>query len=400
MAPCHPELSPRDAVLAAKEPDVNGTRTLTETLKLQRAALADFGLYAFQCDDIDDLLNRAAELVSRAMDVQLVKVLEHRPAEGEMLIRGGVNWQPGVVGHETLGDHARSPGGYALRADKPVISTDIEHEHRFETPEVLRRHGVRSMVNVIIAGKGAPYGVLEVDSQEPRDFSDDDIQFLRTYANLLAAAIDRIHTHVELRQSAREQGILARELEHRVRNLLGLVRALATQTSTDNRSAEDYRSAFIGRLQALSTAENLVIEENDERADPLDLAHDVLAPHMLDQPGRIVIDGSPVGLTARQARMFGLALHELATNAAKYGALSVDSGTVHLQWEETTTETDRHVSLTWQEADGPQITPPTRKGFGSRLLEEVVSLELDGRAELVYEPHGLRYHLSFPVGRP
>tara|TARA_R110002020_G_scaffold109430_15_gene253129 strand:+ start:21592 stop:22713 length:1122 start_codon:yes stop_codon:yes gene_type:complete len=369
---------------------------MQEKLELQREALADFGLFAFRCDDIDALLHRATELVSEALEVPLVKVLEHWPDRGEMLIRSGVNWQPGVVGHETFGDDVHSPGGYALRCDEPVVSPDLDVEDRFETPEVLRRHGVRSMINVVIVGEGPAYGVLEVDAQEPRDFTDGDVAFLRTYANLLAAAIERARTHEELRSSAREQGILARELGHRVRNLLSLVRALASRTSAHGRTAEEFRSAFINRLQALSTAESLVFESDREHTDPLILAEAVLAPHRQDDAGTITIEGSSVGLSARQARMFGLALHELATNAAKYGALSEAGGKVRLSWDlEKASRKQRRLSLTWQESDGPQITPPQRKGFGTRLLESVVARELNGEAKLTYEATGLRYTLSF-----
>ncbi|KGF69047.1 hypothetical protein LL06_13010 [Hoeflea sp. BAL378] len=371
---------------------------MQDQLKLQRAALADFGLFAFRCDDVDELLHRATELVSEALDVPLVKVLEHWPDRGEMLIRAGVNWQPGVVGHETFGDDVRSPGGYALRCDEPVVSPDLDVENRFEMPEVLRRHGVRSMVNVVIAGEGPAYGVLEVDAQQPRGFTEDDVAFLRSYANLLAAAIERVRVHEELRRSAREQGILARELGHRVRNLLSLVRALASRTSAQGRTAEEFRTAFIDRLQALSTAESLVFESNRERTDPLVLAEEVLAPHRQEDAGSISIEGSSVDLSARQARMFGLALHELATNAAKYGALSVAGGKVSLGWDlEAQKGARKRLSMTWQESDGPEITPPQLKGFGTRLLEDVVARELNGEAKLAYRAQGLNYTLSFTV---
>ena len=373
-------------------------RTVEESLRAQRAALADFGLFAFRCDDIDSLLHRAAELVSEALNVPLAKVLQHIPGRGELLIRSGVNWETGVVGHETFGDDERSPGGYALRTDKPVISTDLQSEDRFDTPDVLLRHGVKSMVNVIIVGQQAPFGVLEVDAQEPRDFTKDDVAFLRTYANLLAAAIERVRTHNDLCRSAREQGILARELGHRVRNLLGLIQALASRTSAQGRTAEEFRKTFIERLQALSIAESLVFESTAAQVDPLTLAHEVLAPYRQEDPGKIVIEGTPVGLPARQARMFGLALHELATNAAKHGALGMAQGTVRLRWHlEETNEGHSQLSMTWQEADGPEIAPPKRKGFGSRLLEDVVAHELSGEAELVYDRRGLHYRLKFPV---
>jgi len=224
------------------------------------------------------------------------------------------------------------------------------------------------------------------------------VAFLRTYANLLAAAIERVRTHDDLRRAAREQGVLARELGHRVRNLLGLVRALASQTSAKDRTGEEFRDAFISRLQALSAAESLVFTGDEERADSLSLAKAILAPHRQDDAGKIVIKGMSVGLSARQARMFGLVLHELATNAAKHGALGVAEGTVHLDWHvEAGDDAPRQLLITWQEADGPQITQPERKGFGTRLLEDVVVHELNGQAELVYERRGLRYHLAFPV---
>ncbi|AWB49335.1 hypothetical protein HYN69_13230 [Gemmobacter aquarius] len=140
------------------------------------------------------------------------------------------------------------------------------------------------MVNVIIVGQNAPFGVLEVDEREPRDFNANDIAFLQTYANLRAAAIERVRSHIKLSQGASEQAILVRELGHRARNLLGLVRALATQTSTTDRTAEQFRSAFIGRLMALSVAEGIVFESSGDRADPLPLAREVLAPFRDDDP--------------------------------------------------------------------------------------------------------------------
>lgn len=378
--------------------DNDRTSDAQKRLELQRAALADFGLFAFRCDDLDRLLHHAVELVSSALDVHLVKVLEHLPDQHKMLMRSGVNWQPGVVGHETFGDDERSPGGYALRSEHPVVSPDVDTEHRFEIPDVLRRHGVRIMINVIIAGQHRPFGVLEVDAQVKRDFRQDDVAFLRTYANLLAAAIERMRTHEDLRRAASEQSVLARELGHRARNLLGLVRALASQTSTTDRSAEEFRSAFIGRLMALSVAEGLVFDSSDEKADPRVLAQEILAPYRQDDPDRVHIDGVAVGLSVRQARMFGLALHELATNAAKYGALSTAKGRVSLSWSlDATKGTAGSLSVEWQERDGPEITPPERKGFGSRLLQDVVTNELGGKAGLDYDTNGLRYYLVFPV---
>jgi two-component sensor histidine kinase len=370
---------------------------MSEQLRTQRAALADFGLFAFRCRDLDELLHRAAELVSDALDVNLVKVLEHRPERHDFLLRSGVNWQPGVVGHATFEDNAHSPGGYALQMDEPVISRDVATEGRFEIPEVLVRHGVKSMVNVIIEGETRPYGVLEVDAQEHRDFDDDDISFLRIYANLIAAAIDRAKRDEEIDGSAREQSVLARELGHRVRNVLGLVQALITQTVTGDRSVKDYRGVLLERVRALAAAESLVFEERGDIADPRRIAAAILRPYRDDRSAAFVVNGAKTRLNARKGRIFGLALHELATNALKYGALSAPAGRVTLRWD-----VERHadgpcIVLSWEETDGPEVSPPKRRGFGSRLLEDVVSHELGGTATLHFRRTGLFYRLAFPA---
>lgn len=371
--------------------------SVQEALRLQRAALAEFGLFAFRCEDIDRLLHRATELVSEALDVPLVKVLEHLPDRGKMLIRSGVNWQPGVVGHETFGDHDGSPGGYALRADQPVISPDLDQETRFETPEVLRRHGVRSMVNVVIVGEKRAFGVLEVDARERRDFVEDDVAFLQTYANLLAAAIERFGANQDLHDASREQELLVNELRHRVGNLFGLIRAMASQMPVEDRSAAEYRSALIKRLQALAAAESVVFDDTLERVNAQALARKVLAPHLDKDAARVLIAGDAFHLPARQARMVGLAIHELATNAAKYGALSVPHGQVRLEWHNDAGVDVRQFTLCWAESDGPEVRPPDRQGFGTRLLQQVLARELGGAAELSYEKRGFRFTLTFPA---
>ncbi|MEW6690382.1 MAG: GAF domain-containing protein, partial [Pseudomonadota bacterium] len=159
----------------------------------------------------------------------------------------GVGWKPGVVGHTTFaGGENASPAGYALERDEPVTSPDLARERRFAVPDVLREHGVQSMVNVVIAGEDGPYGVLEVDAPRHHDFDEEDAAFLRTYANLLAGAIERLRGHAALGRALSEQRVLVQELAHRVRNVLGLVQALASQTAADEPAARAYREAFLG----------------------------------------------------------------------------------------------------------------------------------------------------------
>ncbi|MEI4261568.1 HWE histidine kinase domain-containing protein [Roseovarius sp. D0-M9] len=371
---------------------------MSDELRAQRKALADFGSFAFRCQDLDALLTRAAELVSTALDIKLVKVLEHRPEHHDFLLRAGVNWAPGVVGNATMADHTQSPAGHALLTGEPVVSRDIAQETRFSIPHLLLRHGVRSMVNVIIVGEDEPFGVLEVDAQEQNDFDEDEIDFLHTYANLLALAVERIRRQEEVNKRAREQSVLARELSHRVRNVLGLVQALASQTAVEGRSAEEYRDAFKGRLQALSKAEVLVFDDDSDAADPQQIAEVILAPHRGARSEKIVISGPAVRLPARKGRMLGLALHELATNAAKYGALAASGGSVELKWAVNEDADPPLFLLTWEERGGPKVAQPDQNGFGTMLLEGVVGSEMEGESEIEYHPEGVIYRLSAPLG--
>ena len=180
-----------------------------ERLRLQARALAHFGSHALRTDDLDALLQEAAAVVSDCIGIDLVKVLELLPGRRQPPGAGGVSWKPGVVGRATFGAHERSPGGYALGRDEPVISADTDAEDRFEIPDLLLEHRVKSMVNVVIRGERAAWGVLEVDSRRHRSFDEDDVSFLQNYANLIAAAIDRLKAEADLRQAADERAFFS-----------------------------------------------------------------------------------------------------------------------------------------------------------------------------------------------
>jgi two-component sensor histidine kinase len=365
-----------------------------DQLRRQQKALAEFGLEAFRSSDLDAILRHACELVAGGLGVKLAKVLELLPDGGALLIRAGINWKPGVVGVVILGADLDSPPGYALRTDAPVYSPDTGTETRFRIPPVLVEHGVRSMVNVIIAGEGQPFGVLEVDATRPRPFGQDDIAFLSNCANLLAAAIDRHKVHGALEQALREQRTLAQELAHRVKNMLGLVQALTAQAAAEEPSARALRDTLIGRLRALAGAEGLLFEDHQRTVDLAELAKRVLNPFE-GAAGRLVIDGAPLHLPARNGRTLSLVLHELAANATKYGALSARDGVARLSWAAERRGWEVTVHLRWEESGGPAVQQSARRGFGTKLLTVLAEYELDGRAELNRKSSGLTYDLTF-----
>ena len=150
--------------------------------------------------DPDEILR----LVGEALGTDLAKVLELQADGRTLLVRAGVGWKPGVVGHIQAEADEDSSEGHALRTNEPVISTDLAQERRFTTPDFLHDNGVQALINVvIIGGKDQPhYGVSRSTSRTPRHFDENDISFLQTYANLLAAAVDRLRVLQETRRAA------------------------------------------------------------------------------------------------------------------------------------------------------------------------------------------------------
>jgi len=167
----------------------------------QQTALARFGELALRSDGLDEILTEACRLVGDALGTDLAMVMELQEDGTSLSVRAGVGWRPGVVGEVILKAAGDSSEGHALKAGEPMISPDIETETRFKYPPFLIENGVKAVANVvIIGGQGRPpFGILQIGSRKPRQFTDTDTAFLRSYANLLAAAVDRLRVIGEVR---------------------------------------------------------------------------------------------------------------------------------------------------------------------------------------------------------
>ncbi|MBI5941255.1 MAG: PAS domain S-box protein, partial [Caulobacterales bacterium] len=177
---------------------------------------------------------------------------------------------------------------------------------------------------------------------------------------------------------------LLAELDHRVKNVLAAVQSLAAQSARRTTSTEGFLSAFAGRLKAMASAHELLTATRWRGAS---LAHIAAAELGGLAPGQARWEGPDVTLTARAANAVSLALHELATNAVKYGALSVESGRVEVTW---THPPGGGFTLRWIESGGPRVNPPERRGFGSTLLERVTGRELGGECRVEFRADGVR----------
>lgn len=191
------------------------------------------------------------------------------------------------------------------------------------------------------------------------------------------------------KQQEEHQRLLIHELNHRVKNTLAIVQSLAHQTFGDSDRAK--RLAFEARLVALAGAHNLLTRENWEAAAVQDVIEAAAAP--CAQEARMTIAGPDLRVPPKVAVALALAVHELCTNAVKYGALSDDHGRIDISWRLG----DGQFQLEWAETGGPTVSPPAARGFGSRMLERALAAELGGSVRLAFDPAGLRCTIAAPA---
>ena len=196
----------------------------------------------------------------------------------------------------------------------------------------------------------------------------------------------------ERKQAEERQVLLAREVDHRARNALALVQSIVRLTRAD--SIKSYIAAVDGRIGALSRAHTLLAQSRWQGADLTRLVDEELAPYRGNEGERITVNGAAASLEPRTAQTLALALHELSTNAAKYGALSVISGRVNVTWE---LRPDNLV-LRWTEGGGPLTQPPATPGFGIRVISASIERQLEGKAVFDWRPEGLQCSLAVPRG--
>ena len=237
----------------------------------------------------------------------------------------------------------------------------------------------------------APRGSFEMYLQEIsgccKHWSDQDIYFAERIWEILYSAERR----VLINTLNRKQDLMIDELNHRVRNILALVRSVSRQARRRNGSLDSYAKSLESRIHALAAAHDIASGEALSAVDIKRLIRLELEPY--EKPGSLEITGPDRFIRADIAPVFSLVVHELATNAAKYGALSVDTGRVRVALSERA----GGLVIEWQESDGPKVAPPAERGFGSTLIEQAVPHELGGEAELKFLPDGVCAQLFLPA---
>jgi two-component sensor histidine kinase len=366
----------------------------------QQELLTDLGVRALQNVSFEELLNKAAELSAEGVGGDYTKIMEHIPEEGRLVVRAGHGWPPGVVGVASVGADLASPGGYALRTGKPVISNHLENEQRFRTPELLARHGVRRAMNVILKGDRTPYGVLEVDSRSDGEFASQDLVFLQGAANILGMAIERRGREESLRNALGRQRLLLREINHRVKNSLGIVSSmllLQAASEEDDRLKGELEQAA-NRVNTIARAHSRLYQTSDfERLDVGAYVKEICTDLPVPAEKKVLVE-APTGLilSTDRAVSFALIIVELVTNALKY-AYDGEEGSV---WVDLSREKNSLVAIVRDTGKGlpESFAPKNSRGLGMRIVLGLAE-QLDAELTIRRRDKGAEFELRAPLQR-
>jgi two-component sensor histidine kinase len=209
-----------------------------------------------------------------------------------------------------------------------------------------------------------------------------------------------VEAHLQERQRMHErQALLIRELHHRVKNTLATVQALVGATARSAQSVDEFYQSFGARIVALAQTHTLLTDDYWQVASVGDILAAELGPYRTDAEDRVVLDGPHVQVHGDLAVPLGMAIHELSTNAAKYGSLSVPEGKLRVKWDCVEQEGARKLQLEWMESGGPPVNPPRRGGFGSTLIRRVLATQCHAEVEYVFETTGVRFRFEAPLAQ-
>jgi two-component sensor histidine kinase len=209
---------------------------------------------------------------------------------------------------------------------------------------------------------------------------------------LLVLMLDVTERHT----AQQHQKLLIGELNHRLKNLLQLVQAIAVQTLRNSDGLEDASASLTARIAALASATDHLTQDTGREGTLADAVKAGLSS-VAGFGDRITVTGAPLRVGAQVALSITLAVHELGTNAAKYGALSNETGRINVRWSVRKRDDHSQLVFTWRERGGPEVSPPTRRGFGSRMIEQALRAHFSGAVTMTYAPEGVDFRIVAPL---
>jgi len=363
--------------------DISSRKQAEET----QAALYHFTDRLFRAESADDIYEAALDAIIRALGCERASILLFDDASTMRFVawRGlSDGYRRAVEGHSPWVRDAKDP--------EPIGISDVEtSELDASLKAIIKAEGIAAVAFIPLATKGALIGKFMAYYPAPHEFSETDMTVAVTIARQLGFGIERMRAEDERQSAEGARELLLNESRHRIKNTLATVQAIATQTLSQTSAGA--LQTFLARLHALGEAHEVLATKNWDRAPLHEVVSRALKPFASKQDDRLVADGPMVWVPANTSLSLTLCLHELATNAVKYGALSNETGQVHVLWGVANDTERRKLHLTWQETGGPPVTAPICNGFGSLLIQ--ATGEADTRID--FHPDGVRCLLDLSL---
>lgn len=287
--------------------------------------------------------------------------------------------------------------GRALRVQNAVVVEDVEREPGYapfrRIAAAARYRAVQS--TPVVSSRGEPIGVISTYFERPHRPSEDEMMAMALFARHAADQIARLRLEDALKAAEERQWLLAREMDHRFGNVFGIVQSIARQMQRVAPTPAVFVQGFNERIAAFAHAQTLLTESDWRGAKIGALAHKQLMVEAGDPS--LVCEGASLDLPANAALVLALALHELGTNARKYGAWTASGGRVTLSWHVEPNDDGDTLALRWRESGGPRVMPPTHEGFGSTLLRRAFVAAGGRMPTLRFEPDGVVCDMHLPL---
>jgi two-component sensor histidine kinase len=386
-------------------PNDSGNPAAGNVSRLRRyeRVVVDFALEALDKAELTSLLQRATEGVAAGISVGRTKVLRHRTEERDLLVVAGVGWKSGVVGRATLPLGMRSPPGRTVETNEPLTVDNLPSDPDYDYSDLLRDHGIVSVVNVPIPVDDTVWGVLEVDSTGQRDFDRDDSDFLSGFARIIGRTIENRRRDEEAQETQRnlsielrERDVLFNELHHRISNQLHAITGtleVARRRTLDPNAHSELDKAVARIASVVATNQQLsserVAREISLSAYLTRLCEGLTRPEKVEIVHTIDDAYAPLRVAVR----LGLVVNELVTNAIKH-AFGAGGGriTITLAFEAT----DGVLTV----ADNGRGLQPPRPGSSGTALVQSLTRQVNGRLEINSSDSGTVVALQFPLRSP
>lgn len=363
--------------------------------------LVDIGRLAGENADLTRFLDQAVVQIARAVEIHHVKVLQYRPRSSDLLLIAGVGWKEGAVRSATLSADLRSPPGRAFQTAEPVIIKDFSKQEEYVRSDLLKEHGIVSVSNVPVLTNGAAWGVLEVDSTAPRDFTEDTTDFLTAAAALIGTVLRHNARPEEARlmaaaAEAQRREILLREMQHRVKNNFQLVLSSISIQKRRSQGAEVHRALdhVASRINAISLAHDQLAPRHEGQTVRLSDYIRALCSAIRQQIEDVEVDveSDELELSIDRALPVGLILNETAMNSIKH-AFGPDGGRITVRLVGGIGFGEARLTVS---DNGRGIINVSENGSGLKLIASLAR-QIGGTIEQQSSDSGATTILTFPL---